>query len=131
MKWIAIIIAALLVIAVYAALAGDDGDDSLSAPRALPESRPPTIVSLENQIQLSKPKCESDEARGAVINDSAVTVDVFIDVQFLDSKGVVIDDSMGSVSGLRPREEGRWDAPYLGDGRYSKCRAEISSVFSH
>ena len=41
MKWIAVVIAALLVIAVYVALTGDDSDNSLSAPQALPESQEP------------------------------------------------------------------------------------------
>lgn len=40
--WIVIGIGALVLVVLYAALTGDDGDDSLSAPQALPESQAPT-----------------------------------------------------------------------------------------
>ncbi len=75
-------------------------------------------------------ECGSDNAYGAVRNDSNVTVDVFIDVQFLNGDGVLVDDSIDSINGLRPGETGYWDAPFLSRGRsWATCRAEVNSAF--
>jgi hypothetical protein len=83
---------------------------------------------LINEVSLEIEGCFGDEARGSVTNNSSRTVDVFIDVQFLDESGVVIESGIGNARGLRPGETGRWDAHYFGNG-YDRCRAVVSNVF--
>lgn len=77
-------------------------------------------------------RCDADGAVGTARNDSDVSVDVFIDVEFLDDSGVLVDSSIGTVSGLRPGETGTWEAAFLGrfSGRsYARCRAAVDSAF--
>ena len=84
---------------------------------------------LPSKMRVKLDTCYSDKAVGSVTNNSNVTVEVFVEVQFLDDKGTVIDDGIDSVSGLRPGETGKWEAPYLGDSSYATCRADVTSAF--
>ena len=88
---------------------------------------------LPNLISLSV-ECAPEGAYGGVRNDSDVTVDVFIDVQFLDANGVIVADGGDSVSGLRPGETGYWDSRFFERttrGSYHDCRAEVSNAFEN
>lgn len=73
--------------------------------------------------------CSRQGATGTVRNGSSVVVDVFIDVQFLDAGGVVVDNSLASVSGLRPGETGKWDSPRIDDNPVKSCRADVDNAF--
>ncbi len=84
---------------------------------------------LPKQMAVEVAHCYSKEAQGTVTNNSGVTVDVYVEVQFLDEAGRVLDDSLDSVSGLRAGETGNWTAPYLGRGKPARCRANVGSVF--
>lgn len=81
-------------------------------------------------MKISRLRCGYEKASGLVTNDSASTVQVFIDVQFLDGKGVILDDGIAAVRGLRPGESAEWEAPYLGEKTAFECRAQVSSAFS-
>lgn len=83
---------------------------------------------LPNEMTLVVDACTSDGANGTVRNDSDVTVDIYIDVQFEATDGTLVDSGTGSVSGLRPGQTGEWDASYFGD-TYARCSADIGSVF--
>lgn len=74
--------------------------------------------------------CSNDRARGTVRNTSGVTVDVFIDVGYLDQNGVVVDNSTAAVSGLRAGESGTWDSRRIDGSNIAKCRADVSSAFA-
>lgn len=84
---------------------------------------------LPDQMRVTVDQCWSDGARGTVKNNSDVTVDVFIDVQFLDEDGVIVDNGIDSVSGLRAGESGKWEASSLADERAAKCRASVDSAY--
>lgn len=94
-----------------------------------PKTQPPTTVSLEAQIDLEVQACTNTMAFGYVTNNSAETVDVFVEAHFLDGNGDVIEDSNDWVRGLRAGERGRWEAPWLGKGIYRECRANVDGVF--
>jgi hypothetical protein len=130
--WVGGGIAVVVAISVIVNLAQDDESDDAAAPRTSPQRQAPApnAPSLESQVRISDVACGWDDARGKVTNNSAQVIDVFIDVQFLDGT-LVIGDSLASLSGLRAGETGRWEAPHLGDGNFTKCRADISSVFAH
>ena len=120
--------AVVVIIGIYALTSGDN-EVAVSTPaesRSVPVARP-----LESQMRINGTKCTPDEATGRVTNNSDMTVKLFIEVQFLDSSGIVIDDSNASVRGLRPEETGEWDAPYLGSRSYSNWRAQVTSAFEH
>ena len=120
--------AVVIIIGIYALTSGGN-EVAVSTPaesRSVPTPRP-----LESQMRINGIKCTLSEATGQVTNNSKLTVKLFITVQFLDSSGVVVDDSNASVRGLRPGETGEWDAPYLGSRSYSNCRAQVSSTFEH
>ncbi|MCH7553614.1 MAG: hypothetical protein IIC82_06430 [Chloroflexi bacterium] len=118
----------VVIIGIYTLTSGGN-EVAISTPtesRSAPIARP-----LESQMRINGTKCTLDEATGRVTNNSKMTVKLFIEVQFLDSSGVVVDDSNASVRGLRPGETGEWDAPYLGSRSYSNCRAQVTSAFEH
>ena len=120
--------AVIVIIGIYALTSGGN-EVAVSTPaesRSAPAPRP-----LESQMRINGTKCTPNEATGRVTNNSDMTVKLFIEVQFLDSSGIVIDDSNASVRGLRPGETGEWDAPYLGSRSYSNCRAQVTSAFEH
>jgi hypothetical protein len=84
---------------------------------------------LPGQMDVEVTACTiGDGAEGTVKNNSASTVDVFIDVQYLDQAGTVVDDGIGSISGLRAGETGRWQASSF-EGGWSRCRANVGNVF--
>lgn len=83
---------------------------------------------LPSQIDLELRSCSSDGANGTVTNNSDVTVNVSIDVQFTDDSGTLVESGFDSVRGLRPGQTGQWDAAFFGDD-YNRCSADISSVF--
>jgi hypothetical protein len=89
---------------------------------------PGTAAGLEAGLALELTACTNDGAAGTVANHNSTTVDVFIDVQFLDSNGVLVDTGIGSVSGLKNRQTGEWEASFFGDSLAS-CDAEVGSVF--
>ena len=127
MTWL-VVGAVVVIIGIYALTSGGN-EVSVSTPA---ESRPvPTARPLESQMRINDIKCTLSEATGRVTNNSKMTVNLFIEAQFLDSSGIVVDDSNASVRGLRPGETGEWDAPYLGSRSYSNCRAQVSSAFEH
>ena len=130
LPWILVGIGVIIVIGVISSLNSEDDEGETTAPRRLPEREAPAPKPLEQQVRISGVTCGYDEARGSVTNNAAQAVDVFVDVQFLDGR-IVIGDSLASISGLRPGETGRWEAPYLGDSDYDSCRADVSSVFGH
>jgi hypothetical protein len=83
---------------------------------------------LPSLMDVEVTACTEDGAEGTVKNNSSSTVDVFIDVQFLDQAGTVVDDGLGSINGLRAGETGRWDASSF-EGGWSRCRANVGNVF--
>lgn len=83
---------------------------------------------LPNQVSLELDGCTSDGASGTVTNNADVTVSVFIEVQFTNDAGVLVDIGLGSVDGLRPGQTGEWEAFFFGDD-YARCRANIDSVY--
>ncbi len=120
--------AVVIIIGIYALTSGGN-EVTISTPaesRSSPAPRP-----LESHMRINGIKCTLSEATGRVTNNSKMTVNLFIEAQFLDSSGVVVDDSNASVRGLRPGETGEWDAPYLGSRSYSNCRAQVTSAFEH
>ena len=84
---------------------------------------------LPTLMEVEVTSCSDDGAGGTVRNGSGVTVDVFIDVQYLDSGGVVVDDGIGSISGLRAGEAGKWDSRRIDDSDIARCRADVSSAY--
>jgi hypothetical protein len=82
---------------------------------------------LPNEMDLQLDECNSDGATGTVTNNSDVTADVFIDVQFTSEDGTLIDTGFASVNGLRPGQTGEWQASFFGDG-LDRCAADISSA---
>jgi hypothetical protein len=85
---------------------------------------------LPNEMRVVTERCSSDGASGTVTNESELTVDIFIGVNYLDSSGVIIADGLDSVDRIRPGETANWE-----DERFESlpdldiCRAEVSSVF--
>ncbi len=120
--------AVVVIIGIYALTSGGNEVkfDTPAESRSAPAPRP-----LESRMRINGIKCTPSEATGRVTNNSKMTVNLFIEAQFLDSSGVVVDDSNASVRGLRPGETGEWDAPYLGSRSYSNCRAQVSSALEH
>ena len=55
--------------------------------------------------------------------------DTFIEIDFVDSQGVVVEQSIDSVSFLRPGDTAQWDARAFTRDRFADCRARVSSVF--
>lgn len=88
-----------------------------------------TTTSLDTLVELELQACANSKAYGYVTNHSDRTVDVFVQIHFLDRNGDIIEDSNDWVRGIRPGERGRWEALWLGPGIYRSCRAEIDSVF--
>ena len=84
---------------------------------------------LINEVGLDLDGCWQDRAEGTVTNNASVTVQVFIEVQFLDFADVLIDTGIDSISGLRPGQTATWEANYWSDSRYAECSAEITSVY--
>ena len=74
--------------------------------------------------------CSRNGSSGTVKDNSDLTVDIFINVQYLDDNGTIIDDGLDSIDRVRPGETANWE-----DERFSElsdlanCRAEASSVF--
>lgn len=56
-------------------------------------------LSLEKQMSIDVTGCTDSGGSGTVTNGSGVTVDVFIDLQYLDSSGTVVDNGLASVQG--------------------------------
>ncbi len=121
--------AAVVVIGIYALTSG--GNEVAVSTPAESRSAPAVERPLESHMRINGIKCTTSEATGRVTNNSKMTVKLFIEVQFLDSSGIVIDDSNAAVRGLRRGETGEWDAPYLGSRSYSNCRAQVTSAFEH
>lgn len=83
---------------------------------------------LINEVTVQLDGCRHDGAAGTVVNKSNRTVDVYVEVQFLDDEGVLINTGLGSVRGLRAGQAGEWNAHFIGRD-YARCRASIDSVF--
>lgn len=85
---------------------------------------------LPDQMRVVTETCSRDGASGTVTNNSDLTVDIWIGVNYLDSSGVIIGDGLDSADRVRPGETAKWE-----DERFSElsglanCRAEVSSVF--
>lgn len=90
---------------------------------------PTTTTSLDSLVELELQACANSKAFGYVTNHSDRTVDVFVEIHFLDRNGDIIEDSNDWVRGLRPGERGRWEAPWFGPGIYRSCRATVDGVF--
>lgn len=118
---------ALIALAVFAVGAGLVGRLSLSSPA---RTSAPVVRSLEDQVTVELTSCTNEGARGRVTNHSASTVGVYVDVQFMGKPGTVLDDGIDHVSGLRPGEDGLWEAGYFGTYQVGDCRASVSSVFA-
>lgn len=85
---------------------------------------------LPNEMRVVTETCSSDGASGTVTNNSDLTVDIWIGVNYLDSQGVIIDDGLDSVDRVRPGETARWeDERFSSLSGLANCRAEVSSVF--
>ena len=85
---------------------------------------------LPNQMRVITSVCSGGGSRGTVTNNSDLTVDVFISVQYLDRVGTIIDDGLDSIDGIRPGETANWeDERYDALSGITNCRATASSVF--
>jgi hypothetical protein len=115
------VVAALVIVAYL-------GSRSPSLQRDTRATRQP-VRSLADQMYITTTDCFVDRAKGWVRNDSDQTVSIFIDVQFLDASGRMIDNGIDSASHVRPREVATWEANMLEDGAVARCRADVSSVY--
>lgn len=124
----------------------EEADDiGMTAPElgaAMRAECPSTMAAIENVgeeqerreelpalMRVTVARCSQDGAAGTVVNGSDVTVDLYIEVQYLDAGGVVVDDGIASLTGLRAGETGEWDASRFDDRPIEKCRADVSSAF--
>lgn len=104
---------------------------ALGRPRSTTPAQQPGLGSdLVSLMSIDVKGCSRQGATGTVRNRSDVVVDVFVEVQFLDAGGVVVDNSLASVSGLRPGETGKWDAPRIDDNPVDSCRANVDNAFA-
>jgi len=90
----------------------------------------PVVEILEEQMSVEVTGCTDDGASGTVTNHSSQTVDVYIETNYLDSAGVILDDGIDNVRGIRPGETADWDAGYFGDKDVARCRATLSSAYA-
>lgn len=86
-------------------------------------------LSLEKQMTIDVTGCTDSGGSGTVRNGSSVTVDVFIDLQYLDSSGTVVDNGLASVQGLRAGETGQWSDQRIDESDIARCRANVGNVF--
>jgi hypothetical protein len=121
-----VIVIGLLLVAGYAQskTRGQLAQPEPAAPAA------PVVETLEDQISVSVTGCNDDGASGQVTNHSSETVDVYIETNYLDSAGVILDDGIDNVSGIRPGETANWDAGYFGGKDVDSCRGKVSSAFA-
>lgn len=101
------------------------------APSPSPTPTPePTAADLAPLVALDVTLCDRTYgAEGTVVNGSDQTVDVFVDVQFIDVNEVMADSGIGQVSNLQPGQTGRWEAG-ANTERWSTCRAELGDVIA-
>jgi hypothetical protein len=137
----AIVLTAGTIVSRAIAEAEDMGASASELGDAMRSECPEIMAAIENigeeqerrdalpaQMEVEVTACTDQGAEGTVKNNSSATVDVYVDVQFLDQAGTVVDDGIGSIGGLRPGETGRWDASSF-EGGWSRCRANVGSVF--
>jgi uncharacterized protein YcfL len=101
-----------------------------------PTTAPPSAVIVTTAAPTTAPSlmtiaitdCASGNARGTVKNGSTETVDIYITVHFIQISGVLLDDGIDVMSGVRPGETASWDVPYLGSRTFATCRAEVRSA---
>jgi hypothetical protein len=88
---------------------------------------PITVAPLADRVTLTLEDCSAEAASGTVRNNSDLTVTIFVDVEFLDSAGTIVDNGIDSVHGVRPGETAKWRAD--GTGSYDRCRGNVRNVF--
>lgn len=138
----AVILTAGSIVSAAVAKAEDMGSSGAELGDAMRAECPGIMDALENvgeeqerrealpgQMDLEVTGCTDDGASGTVTNGSDVTVDIFIDVQYLDSSGTVVDDGIASISGLRPGETGNWDSGRIDDSDIARCRADVDDAY--
>jgi hypothetical protein len=86
-------------------------------------------LALADQVHVTLTDCTEEAASGTVTNNADITVTIYIDVEFLDNAGVIVDNGIDSVSGVRPGETAKWEARFVGDAFFSQCRGNVRSVF--
>jgi hypothetical protein len=118
-----VILGVIVVLVVVSALASLDRD------RRTPGRTLAPAPELADRVTLMLSDCTSEAASGTVRNDSDLTVTIFVDVEFLDDGGTIVDNGIDSVHGVRPGETARWKADYVGNGSFSKCRGNVRNVF--
>ena len=99
-------------------------------------SESPTVVNtptaaqpdVRDQVSVELERCDPTEAAGTVTNDGELTVNVFIDVSFLDEDGVQVGNRIATARALAPGATAEWTSPFLGLGEYETCTARVSSV---
>lgn len=87
-----------------------------------------TAPELSDQMRVLLDECTQDHATGTVKNNSRLTVDIWIGVNFLEN-GIIVDDGLDSIDRVRPGETATWEVDRFKDDNITQCRSEISSVF--
>lgn len=68
---------------------------------------------------------------GEVTNNTAVRVDIFIETDFVDARGVIVDQGNAWVSGLAPGRTAQWQSVAIVEfDEFEWCEARISSVYT-
>lgn len=84
---------------------------------------------LNGEVSLNIIGCsDSNGASGTIKNNSTVTVDVSIEVQFTTDSGVLVDTRFDLVNGVRPGQTAEWDTFFSGDSM-DRCEADITAVY--
>ena len=88
---------------------------------------PETRDNLINEVALDSDGCSQESAKGTVKNNSNVTVNVTVEVQFLKD-GVLEDTGLDFITGLNPGQTATYEAHYFGNSTLTNCRPSISRV---
>lgn len=136
-------VAILILVALYPvsfALASlglgvDIGSDSATPPPTWEATtNPPTTTkapTLDDQIDVNIEACyRLGGADGTVTNNSNMTVDVWVTVQYLDEAGIIIEDGLDGIDKIRPGETATWEDRVVEPVTISQCRTSVDAYKS-
>ena len=86
---------------------------------------------LEDKMRWSRQTCGPDEAKGTVRNTSDETVNVVIEVKFLDGgllDGSLVDTRLASVRSLSPGQLGEWST-FSPSEPWNNCTVSVKSAY--
>lgn len=82
---------------------------------------------LEDKMRWSRQTCGPDEAKGTVRNTSDETVNVFMEVKFLNGPRLV-DTRLASVRSLSPGQLGEWST-FSPSEPWNNCTVSVKSAY--